>query len=170
MNSLTSNISAMRNLLLFAFIVTNTLAFSQKVKKEQLHMKDVECQFDTSAVIHLNSTLMIENEEKKNIVFQADGKNKILLVKIYSTKCDCADCFESNDIAINIDSLKLNELHYFKAKEVVWVYKNSWVEPKYITTYLGNITQKSKNDYEIKISELLGATVIRSINLKVKAE
>lgn len=160
----------MKSLLLIAFLGCSSLAFSQKVIKEQLHLKDVECQYDTSTILHLNSTLMIENEEKKNIVFQADGKNKILWVKVYSTQCDCADCFETNEIAINIDSLKLNELHYFKAKEVVWVYKNSWISPKYITAYLGNITQKSKNEYEIKISELLGSTVIRSIYLNVKAD
>jgi hypothetical protein len=133
-------------------------------------MKNVECQFDTSAVLHLNSTVIIENDEKKNIIFQSEGKNKILLVKVYSTKCDCADCFESNEFAINIDSLKMNKEHYFKASEVIWVYKNSWVKPKFITTYSGKITQKNKTDYEIKISELLGNIVIRSINLNVKAE
>lgn len=167
---LTSNFKAMKTILLFAFLSCTTLVFSQKVVKEQLHMKNVECQFDTSAVLHLNSTAIVENDEKKNIVFQTDGKNKILMIKVFSTKCDCSDCYESNEIAIKIDSLKLNEVHYFKASEVIWVYKNSWVEPKYITTYLGNITQKNATDYELKISELLGATVIRSINLKVKAE
>src|SRR6186713_1259284 len=99
----------MKRILLFAFLGCTTLAFSKKVVKEQLHMKNVECQFDTSAVLHTNSTVMIEDEENKNIVFQSDGKNKILHVKVYSTHCDCKECFESNELAINIDSLKMNE-------------------------------------------------------------
>jgi hypothetical protein len=133
-------------------------------------MKDVECDYDTTAKLFSAVDMNVENDTLKNIIFTEGGKHKVLHLKVYSVKCDCADCFESNEIAINIDSLKINETRYFKASEVIWVYRNSWVKPKYITTYLGNITQKSDTDFELKISELLGSTVIRSISLKVKAE
>jgi len=158
----------MRIVLILLLTSISNFAFSQKTKT-QLHMKDVECDYDTTAYIYTDMSMRVMDEESKNIVFE-EGKQKILSIKCFSVKCDCADCFESNELAINIDSLKMNEVHYFKASEVIWVYKNSWVKPKYITTYLGNITMKDKNRYELKISELLGSTVIRSINLNVKVD
>jgi hypothetical protein len=158
----------MRILVFLLLTSLSNFAFSQKTKK-QLHMKDVECDYDTTAYIYTDVNMRVMDEESKNIVFE-EGNQKILSIKCFSVKCDCSDCFESNELAINIDSLKMNEVHYFKSSEVIWVYKNSWVKPKYITTYLGNITMKDKNRYELKISELLGATVIRSINLNVKVD
>jgi len=159
----------MKNSLLILFLLTATVVSAQKTKQEKIHFKDINCEYDTLSWLYTQSEVKIENETSKEIVI-TEGAKKTLFIKLFTDKCECADCGEFHHMAITVDSLKQNEAYYLKADEVKWVYGNSWSSSKYITTWMGSITMIDEKNYEIKISELLGSTVIRTINLTISLE
>lgn len=157
----------MKYLILFTLLSIVSIVDGQKI--ETVHVKDIDCKYDTTAIIKnkVKSNLHAHGTQL-HLEFLA-GENRFLYTKIYTTECTCTDCSESFELAINIDSLKLNEIQYLKKEEVIWIYDNAWIEAKEIKDYLGYIKLIGENTYEIKISEMLNATIIRSIQLKVKA-
>jgi hypothetical protein len=153
--------------LFFALMILGTVISKAQAKTEKVYVKDIDCTYDTTATYYEDGKVRID-DSSKIITVSAEGKNKILMIHVYSKECECLDCGESFQFAIKTDSLKLNQPLFLNSSNLTWVYSNSWIPAKLITSYLGTITQTDKNSYLLKLSELLGTSVIRNIQVTVK--
>lgn len=158
----------MRTLMSIALLLVGIITQAQKI--ETVHVKDIDCKYDTVAILRNKVVQQLKNESNRLSIDYADGTHQVLSVSVFTTECTCNDCSESFDFAITIDSLEQDELHYLKKEEVVWLYDNAWIEEKEIKNYLGYIKYLGEHKYELKISEMLNATIIRSIHLNFTAE
>lgn len=158
----------MRKLLTLTFLCIGIHLFAQK--PETVHVKDIDCEYDTTAVVLSQSISSLVGDAQNLHIEFTKGNHKMLHVKVYTTECRCVDCSELFELALNIDSLILNEIHYLKREEVIWIYDNAWIDAKEIKNYLGYVKYLGDNLYELKISEMLNATVIRSIHLNLEAK
>lgn len=151
---------------IFTFLSLFCSFFVNAQNKEILYVRDIECEYDTLTSIHEKSDIAVDENSNLNLTI-IDGGKKILYINMFSEKCACNDCKESNQFAIMIDSLQMNVAMPLNKLNMQWVYGNSWIQPKYITAYLGIITQIKESQYELKISELLAGAVIRTIHMVV---
>jgi hypothetical protein len=157
---------SMQKILILLFLLPASLMAQ---KTQVLNIRNIDCKYDTTASIYPKSDVLLTTDAVKNIEL-TDGNKKILFLRMYSTECNCNDCSESNEIAVQIDSLQLGKTINLNSKNATWVYWNSWADPKFITAYLGNITQVKEHEFEIKLSELLGGVVIRTMHLRVRTD
>lgn len=153
---------------LLVLMVAVTVISKAQTKTETLYVKNIDCTYDTTAKYYEGASVRVD-DSSKIITVSAEGKNNILMIHVYSKECECIDCGESFHFAIITDSLKLNQPLFLNSTNLTWVYSNTWIHSKLNTAYLGTITQTDKTGYQLKLSELLGTSVIRNIQITVKA-